>query len=304
MVYDNYSYRIPEGKRYRLLMDSDAANEADDPFAIAHGLLSPKFDNRGIIAAHFGTVRSKNSMEDSYCKIKTLLGHMGFPAKLAYRGADGALEGKKVPFLSEGGRKIIEEAMRTDTEEALFVVFMGPLTDMAQAYLTEPAIAKRLTCIWIGGGKYPEGGFEYNLSNDILAANIVMESDIPLWQIPRDVYSEVIVSMAELECRVKKCGELGKYLFEQLEECSHTPASMATNRTGEFWCLGDSPAIGVLLLEQLFGYHWGAAPFITKDMMYVEGRPGRQIKIYERVNTRYILEDFYAKLALFSRAMS
>lgn len=299
MVYDNYCYRIPGGKRYRLLMDSDAANEADDPFAIAHGLLSPKFDNRGIIAAHFGTARSKNSMEDSYCKIKTLLGHMGFPVKLAYRGAGGTLEGKKVSFLSEGGRKIIEEAMRTDTQEALFVVFMGPLTDMAQAYLTEPAIAKRLTCIWIGGGKYPEGGFEYNLSNDILAANIVMESDIPLWQIPRDVYSEVIVSMAELECRVKNCGELGKYLFEQLEECSHTPASMATNRTGEFWCLGDSPAIGVLLLEQLFGYHWGAAPFIAKDMMYGEGRPGRLIKIYERVNTRYILEDFYAKLALF-----
>lgn len=299
MVYDNYSYRIPEGKRLRLLMDSDAANEADDPFAIVHGLLSPKFDNRGIIAAHFGTARSNTSMEDSYQRIRKLLGHMGFPAELAYKGADCAMEGEKVPFLSEGGRKIIEEAMRTDTEEALFVVFMGPLTDMAQAYLAEPGIAKRLTCVWIGGGKYPEGGFEYNLSNDIQAANIVMESDIPLWQIPRDVYSEVIVSMAELECRVKNCGKLGKYLFEQLEKCSHTPASMATNRTGEFWCLGDSPAVGVLLLDQLFGYHYGATPSIKEDMAYGEGKPGRLIKIYERVNTRYILEDFYAKLMLF-----
>lgn len=299
MVYDNYCYRVPEGKRIRLLMDSDAANEADDPFAIVHGLLSPKFDNRGIIAAHFGTTRSQSSMEDSYRKINVLLEHMGFPAKLAYKGAPCALERKEVMALSEGSRKIIEEAMRTDTEEALFVVFMGPLTDMAQAYLAEPWIARRLTCVWIGGGKYPEGGFEYNLSNDILAANIVMESNIPLWQIPRDVYSEVIVSMAELEYRVKNCGELGEYLFEQLEECSHTPASMATNRTGEFWCLGDSPAIGVLLLDQLFGYRQGAAPFITEDMMYREGRADRLIKIYERVNTRYILEDFYAKLALF-----
>lgn len=49
-----------------------------------------------------------------------------------------------------------------------------------------------------------------------------MNSDLQVWQIPRDVYSQVIVSLAELEYKVRPCGELGKYLFEQLEEHGHT----------------------------------------------------------------------------------
>ena len=314
MIYDEYDYKIPEGKRIRLIIDSDVKNEADDPYAIIHALLSPKFDNRGIVAAHFGSVRSPHSMQDSDTELKHILQLMGLPEGLAHPGAskpltqrngqlitDGvaAVPGQKPP--SDGARFIIEEALREDTKEPLYVVCMGPLTDMALAWICEPSIARKLTCIWIGGGAYPYGGFEYNLSNDILAAQTVMHSDLPLWQIPRDVYSEVLVSMAELQNKVKGCGILGRYLFEQLEQCSHTPASMATNRTGEFWCLGDSPGIGVLLADQLFGYEWRKAPGIRPDMTYTEEPDNREIKVYHRVNSRYILEDFFAKLALYAQ---
>ncbi|WP_343249895.1 nucleoside hydrolase [Diplocloster hominis] len=314
MIYDEYDYKIPEGKRIRLIIDSDVKNEADDPFAIIHALLSPKFDNRGIVAAHFGDVRSPHSMQDSYTEAKHILQLMGLPADLAFPGAkepltqrdgqlisDGALAAPGQGAPSEGARFIIEEALREDTNEPLYVVCMGPLTDVALAWICEPSIAQKLTCIWIGGGAYPFGGFEYNLSNDILAARIVMHSDLPLWQIPRDVYSEVLVSMAELQYKVKGCGILGAYLFEQLEQCSHTSASMATNRTGEFWCLGDSPGIGVLLADQLFGYEIRRAPGIRSVMTYADGPDNREIKVYQRVNSRYILEDFFAKLALYAQ---
>lgn len=314
MIYDEYDYKIPEGKRIRLIIDSDVKNEADDPFAIIHALLSPKFDNRGIVAAHFGDVRSPHSMQDSYTEAKHILQLMGLPADLAFPGAkepltqrdgqlisDGALAAPGQGAPSEGARFIIEEALREDTNEPLYVVCMGPLTDVALAWICEPSIAQKLTCIWIGGGAYPFGGFEYNLSNDILAARTVMNSDLPLWQIPRDVYSEVLVSMAELQYKVKGCGILGAYLFEQLEQCSHTSASMATNRTGEFWCLGDSPGIGVLLADQLFGYEIRRAPGIRSDMTYADGPDNREIKVYQRVNSRYILEDFFAKLALYAQ---
>lgn len=96
---------------------------------------------------------------------------------------------------------------------------MGPLTDIASAYLLEPAIAGRLTVIWIGGGRYPAGGPEFNLGNDIHAANVVFSSPIPLWQVPKNVYEMMPVSFAELECRVLPQGVLGKYLFEQLLAC-------------------------------------------------------------------------------------
>ncbi|MBS6961870.1 MAG: hypothetical protein KH178_15080 [Roseburia sp.] len=79
MIYDEYDYKIPEGKRIRLIIDSDVKNEADDPYAIIHALLSPKFDNRGIVAAHFGSVRSPHSMQDSDTELKHILQLMGLP---------------------------------------------------------------------------------------------------------------------------------------------------------------------------------------------------------------------------------
>ena len=230
MVYNNYHFRIPEGKMVRLIVNTDAKNEADDQYAIVHALLSPKFDNRGIIAAHFGNEKSPHSMEDSYDEVLKMLDLMDFPRDLAYKGADRRLPDEKTPVESQGARLIIEEAMK-ESDMPLYVIFLGPLTDMASAYLMEPRIAGRLTCIWIGGGKYPEGGYEYNLNNDIRSARVVMNSDMPVWQIPRNVYSQVIVSLAELEYKVRPCGELGRYLFDQLEEHGHTSfASRLCNR--------------------------------------------------------------------------
>ena len=300
MIYDQYHYRIPAGKRVRLIVNSDAKNEADDQYAIVQALLSPKFDNRGIIAAHFGAEKSPHSMQDSYDEVIKLLGLMNFPEELAYRGAEHAIPDEKTPVESEGARLIIEEAMK-DSDEPLYVIFLGPLTDMACAYLMEPRIANRLTCIWIGGAKYPEGGYEYNLNNDIKAARVVMNSEIPVWQIPRDVYSQVIVSMAELEYKVYPCGELGKYLFEQLEEHGHTSFAINTPRTGEYWCLGDSPAVGVLLFAHMYSYDWVQAPLITDNMTYVRNSLNRPIRVYHDVDNRFILEDFFAKLALFTK---
>lgn len=299
MIYNKYHFRIPEGKMVRLIVNTDAKNEADDQYAIVHALLSPKFDNRGIIAAHFGEEKSSHSMEDSYDEVLKMLELMDFPKELAFRGAVHQLQDEKTPVESPGARLIIEEAMK-ESDMPLYVIFLGPLTDMASAYLMEPRIADRLTCIWIGGAKYPEGGYEYNLNNDVKSARVVMNSNIPVWQIPRNVYSQVIVSLAELEYKVRPCGELGRYLFDQLEEHGHTSFARATTRTGEYWCLGDSPAVGVLLFAHMFDYDWVQAPLITDNMTYVRNCQNRPIRVYNRVDHRFILEDFYAKLALFT----
>lgn len=44
-----YQYLVPETKRVRLIVNSDAKNEADDQFTIVHALLTPKFDIKGLI---------------------------------------------------------------------------------------------------------------------------------------------------------------------------------------------------------------------------------------------------------------
>lgn len=61
-----YHYNCPERKKIRVIISSDAKNEADDQFAIVHALLTQKFIIKGIIAAHFGDFHSTYSMLDSY----------------------------------------------------------------------------------------------------------------------------------------------------------------------------------------------------------------------------------------------
>ena len=93
---------------------------------------------------------------------------------------------EQTPVELEGVDFLIEEAMKDDP--FLYTrFFQGCLADLASAYLKEPKIARRMTVVWIGGGPYPSGGFEFNLLQDIHAANVVFGSDLPLWQIPENV---------------------------------------------------------------------------------------------------------------------
>jgi hypothetical protein len=57
---------------------------------------------------------------------------------------------------------------------------------------------------------------DFNLANDLDAANVIMESKIELWQIPLGTYTRMAVSFYELHEKVKPCGEIGEYLFTKI----------------------------------------------------------------------------------------
>ena len=104
--------RIPDEKKIRVIIDTDAACEADDPFAIVQALLSPKLIVKGILAEQFGV---PGSMEKSHEEIQTILECMNMQDIPALRGQDGTMEsvfGKKdqgMEKLSEGVCFLIDE---------------------------------------------------------------------------------------------------------------------------------------------------------------------------------------------------
>ena len=65
---------------------------------------------------------------------------------------------------------------------------------------------------------FPDGSWEYNLNNDIDAANCVLLSDVPFSMINIECYDHMQISLAELQDRLSQCGKVGNYLFEQLIE--------------------------------------------------------------------------------------
>ncbi|MCB0013971.1 MAG: nucleoside hydrolase [Anaerolineales bacterium] len=292
-------YDFADKDRIRVIVNTDAKNEADDQYAIVHALLTPYFDIRGLISAHFGTRRSETSEQESYDEILLLLKLMDWEGRVRVEhGASHGLPDEQTPVPSPGAQLIIEEALKDD-ERPLFVAFYGPLTDMAAALLMEPRIdTPKVKVIWIGGGAWPLGGYEFNLSNDIHAANVVLASQVEVWQIPSTVYRTMGVSYAELFERVHPHGELGRYLVEQVIEFNNR-----YNRSGpiEYRSLGDSPAVGVMMYPECGRWRWQPAPQFEPSMHYRHTGEHRPIRVYDDMNTRFIHEDFFAKLAQWAR---
>ncbi|WP_253745147.1 nucleoside hydrolase [Nonomuraea thailandensis] len=289
-------------RRRRVIINTDAKNEADDQFAIVHGLLSPTLDMRGLIPAHFGTRRSQRSMEESREEIDLLLDLLGMTGSAPVaNGAATALPDERTPVDSPGARLIIEESKLASRDDRLFVAFLGPLTDMASAVLLDPELARRpVTVIWIGGSGhrgYDEGPkVEFNLSNDIHAANVVFDSGITVWQVPRDVYTKVSVSYAELEEKIGEAGPLGRYLIKQLHEwnAAHHPEPIESRS------LGDSPAIALMLWPQSGNLRVTPAPRFGADGAYLPGS-GHPVRVCEEIDVRFLLEDMFAKIRAFGR---
>lgn len=299
-----YRFRVPENKRVRVIVHTDCKNEADDQYALAHHLMTPKFDVRGIIAGHFdgnnhvyGPSKTELASYDEILKVLNLMGLSG--AYPVFHGAAHALTDTATSIPSEGADFIIQEAMRDD-DRPLYIACQGAITDVASALLMQPEIAKRMTVIWIGGGDYPTGGYEFNLAMDISAANVVFSSQVPVWQITMGLYKQFAVTLAELQRKVYPCGEIGKYLFEELVEVNEQVSKLGMPWPhGELWGLGDQGTIAVLMEElERVSYEMIQAPTVLPDMTYSFENQNRPIRVYRSVDPRLVLEDFFAKLEL------
>ncbi len=209
---------------------------------------------------------------------------------------------------SDGVSFLISEAF-SGNEKPLFVICQGALTNLACALRQEPSLSARLTAIVIGGINYPNGGFEFNTMNDIDAFNYVMKSDLPIRVIPEEVYSTLQVSFFEIWERVAPCGAVGSYLSDSMIEAnrrlsSRIPMLPSQSRedyalsfpSGESWALGDSAGIGLLLTSNSGKWHLANPPFVHPNGSYQIMEDCRPIRWYDSIDTRFILEDFFAKL--------
>jgi purine nucleosidase len=290
---------LPPEKMVRVIVNTDAKNEADDQYAIVHALLTPLFDLHGIVPAHFGDRKSRTSLQDSHDEVVRLLRLMDLEGQVRVEdGAAGAMPDERTAAPSPGAQLIVDQAMRDDPRP-LHVAFLGPLTDMASAILMEPRIAERnVRVVWIGGGAWPVGGTEYNLSNDIASANVVFRSGIEVWQIPKPLYRIMAVGYAELRERVEPMGAIGKYLVDQLVEWNRGRPEPFEHRS-----LGDSPAIGVMMYPECGQSEYRAGPEFNALMNYEHTGRNRPVRVYTDIDQRYIHEDFFAKLARFNRGL-
>ncbi|CAN5239652.1 hypothetical protein BH11BAC6_BH11BAC6_08660 [soil metagenome] len=306
--------------RFRVIIDNDFGGDPDGLFQLAHALLSPSAEVRAVIGSHLnatdGFDKSKTQAENAAADALKVIKIMKLEGTVpVIAGSNTAMQNDSIPVKSEAVNFIIKEAMRTDTKTPLFVVCGAGLTEIASAVLTRPEIAEKITLIWIGGPEYldlasPPPGYsspEYNLNIDINAAKAIFNrSSIALWQVPRNGYRQCILSYAQLMVNVKPKGELGKYLTEKIEGVTKMLNKYGLN-IGETYIIGDSPLVLLTALQSTFeadpsssSYVIKMAPKINDKGEYAFNGKGRNIRVYDKLDTNLMFNDFFAKLTMFT----
>lgn len=305
------------GPRARVVIDNDFSGDPDGLVQLAHHALSPSVDLRAVIGSHLAAGDrwdpSPHSADHAADAARRVLDLAGRPDVTVVAGSNVGLGEAAEPIPSPGTDAIIAEALRADTDLPLFVVCGAGLTELASAWLTEPRIAGRLTVVWIGGHEHdglaepPPGApdMEYNLNIDPVAGRVVFnDSDLSIWQVPRDTYRWVLASRAELLVRMRPHGPLGEHLFDRLADIARW-VHEAGQSIGETYVLGDSPLVLLTALTTAFQpapasstYVTMPCPRIAPSGLYEANPAGRPLRVYTSLDSRLLLEDLYAKLEL------
>lgn len=305
------------GATVRVILDNDFAGDPDGLVQLAHHLLSPSVEIVGIIGTRHLDSRplppDTSFARDAVFAAGTIADLCGRSDVAILQGADASLHDRSTPQSSPGAQLIVNEARRED-ERPLFVCCGASLTEVASAWLIDPEIAERLTVVWIGGRAYDQSStlaereWEYNFQIDPVAAQVVFnDSRLSLWQFPRDVYRQAMVSRSELLVRMAEMGPLGERLWYELGQYPRMFASTGKPRN-ETYCLGDSPLVLATALQSFFDCDAASSRWIDRPCpeLDMEGHyryrlGGRGIRVFTQIDNRIWLEDFYAKLLVHAR---
>lgn len=186
-----------------VVIDTDAYNEIDDQFAIVHALLTPALNIEAIGAAPFHNERRStrgpaDGMEQSFREVERVLDRLAASTPVSYggallRGATEFLQDAARPIVSEAVTDLINRAL-ADRDGPLYVLALGASTNVASALMLEPRIADRIVVVVLGGWPHhaAEFPFEFNFSQDRLAAQLLFASGVPLVHVPGLTVSEAL----------------------------------------------------------------------------------------------------------------
>lgn len=294
---DRLSRLNPPTGKIRMVLDTDTYNEVDDQFALAYALLSPeKLKVEAVYAAPFHNSRSEgpaDGMEKSYQEILRLLEFMNVPSEgFVYRGSTGYLQDIKQPIRSEAALDLVSKALASSPEEPLYVVTIGCITNIASAILIEPGIINNIVVVWLGGNglDWPTQR-EFNLMQDVLAAQVVLNSGVPLVITPcRPVVSHFHTTLPELAHYLKGKNSLSNYLYEIVAGYN---AQNLDAWSKEIW---DVVAIAWLVNPAWVPTNFVHSPILTDQVTYSKDSARHFIRMATSLNRDAIFRDLFAKL--------
>ncbi len=293
--------KVPKGK-IDVVIDTDLFNEVDDQFALSYLLKSThKLTTKAIYAAPFWNDNSsspEDGMEKSYCEVFKILklgGFNGYDNKV-FKGSKTYLQDEKTPVQSAAAQHLVSLAKNYTSDNPLYVVAIGAITNIASALLIEPSIKENIVIVWLGGNKFDNNiKYEFNLCQDIAAARVVFACGAPLVILPcMGVVDSFAISGPELYHWINGKNELCNYLVKTVV---NTAEAYAKNRvwsrviwdvTAVAWLLNDDDKYMTANLEH--------SPIPSYDKVYSIDKSRHLIQCVNHIKRDELFHDLFETL--------
>lgn len=279
----------PKGERIRAVICS--GNDFDDIHALAFSLLSQdRLEIEGFVGSHIGDEGGMEGPNSSAEEIRRLLKLMKIEGSHPALPGSHPMQYAGIPSLSEGVEFLLE--ILGSEGSTVWVVVLGPATDIASVYLLDPDIAKKAFVLW-NISKGPSGWIPRNVWLDIKAAKVLMESRIPILLF--DAGSEMICPMTEADVRIRGFGPVGRYLVDvrrRKEEWMVANYPLSSLGTIAFLI---NPSIGKAEVEEVgsvFEKRFKALKYLFGEDLKAKG----PVTVVSRIDRDKAFLEFYRKL--------
>ena len=301
---------IPENGILDIVLDTDAFNEIDDQFAIMYALRSKERINlRALYAAPFsrsahineemfacsGSVEAGEGMELSYQEIIRIMKIINVNTDgFVFRGVDRFMESETLPVKNSAAEDLINKANNYSSERPLYVVAIGAPTNIASAIVMNPEIIRKIVVIWQGGNvpSWPHTD-DYNLKQDIYASRVLLNSGVPLIQVPAMGGTDALLTTGyELEHYLADGGEVARYLLENVKQfISRQKDNYAYAK--EIWDIG---TISLLINRSWMPSYIIHSPVLTDGLLWAHDPRRHLIKTVYYVDRNNIMGDMLKKI--------
>jgi purine nucleosidase len=324
-LHDDAWYRqrlAPPAARPRVIIDTDAANEIDDAFALAWALLRPQrlqveavyaapwsfAHRRAAYRARLGAAAQELpcfdppgvGMTRSVETIVTVFERLGLPhAGRVFRGATGYLRKDAPVPRSEAVEHLIASAREQPGDEPLYVAAIGCPTNIAAALRLAPDIAEHIVVIWTSGfpSHAPQPNRSFNLEQDLVATRTLLDSGVPHVYLPGyQVGAQLRLSLPEMERWVRGRGAVGDWLHQLYTHNPLWPLQGIESFFAHSWVMWDLINIAWLLEPAWVPSELVRTPLLDAELRWQAAPDRHPMREAYGVDRDAIFADFFRAL--------
>lgn len=221
----------------------------DDQWALAHVAVSPGLELRGVVTTHAPNLASPAAQTSLDCAID-VLSYLPISYRPPVLAGSSAPLSDWQPRANPGVDFILAKSRDHSPADRLVILVLGAATDTASALLTDPTLGDRAEIVAMGFDAWPGGHDSFNVQNDVIAWQILLESQVPI-TVGNAAVSGRNLAMTRTGVQevFAGCGSTGSYLAQLLLDWLDTYPELAKHVTGDSgtWPVWDEVTVAYLL---------------------------------------------------------